>query len=143
MKKFYFSLDKVLSLRVFYEKQAEVALKKAVAERDEVLLRIEDIDSKVLETSALFAQDVDMGVLLWTETYVKGLKAKKLQLQTQLVKLEAKVKECLAKYHDALKSRKVLDRLKDKRIEEWKDECSKEEMFAIDEVVSAKISLES
>ena len=143
MKKFYFSLDKVLSLRVFYEKQAEVALKKAVAERDEVLLRIEDIDSKVLETSALFAQDVDMGVLLWTETYVKGLKAKKLQLQTQLVKLEAKVKECLAKYHDALKSRKVLDRLKDKRIEEWKDECSKEEMFAIDEVVSAKIRLES
>ena len=143
MKKFYFSLDKILSLRTFYEKQAEIALQKAVGERDKVSLEIQDIDMKILETSALFAQDMDMNVLFWAESYVKGLKAKKLELQALLIKLEAVVRECLAKYHEALKRRKVLDRLKDKKIEEWKKECEKDEMFVLDEAVSAKISLES
>ena len=143
MKKFYFSLDKVLSLRTFYEKQAEVALQKAVGERDKVKLEIEDIDTKVLETSVLFSQNVDMNLLLWSENYVKGLKAKKLQLQTVLIKLEGVVRKCLAEYHEALKKRKVLDRLKDKKIEEWKEECEKSEMFALDEAVSAKIGLDS
>lgn len=143
MKKFYFSLDKILSLRIFYEKQAEIALQKAVGERDALKLEIEEIDVKVLETSALFSQDVEMNVLLWAEQYVKSLKIKKMQLQTVLLELEGKVKECLAKYHEALKERKVLDRLKDKKIEEWKDECEKCELFTIDEAISAKISLES
>jgi len=70
MKKFYFSLDKILSLRIFYEKQAEIALQKAVGERDALKLEIEEIDVKVLETSALFSQDVEMNVLLWAEQYL-------------------------------------------------------------------------
>ena len=142
MKKFYFSLDKVLSLRTFYEREAEVALQKAVGERDSIKLEIEDIDTKLIETSALFSKDLDMNVLLWSENYVKGLKVKKLRLQAVLIELERVVQECLAKYHDALKRRKVLDRLKDKKIEEWKKECEKSEMFALDEAVSAKISLD-
>lgn len=143
MKKFYFSLDKVLSLRIFYEKQAEVALQKVAGERDAVKLQIEEVDASILETSALFSQDIEMNVLLWTEDYVKSLKVKKLQLQAMLIKLEQQVKECLVKYHEALKERKVLDRLKDKKLEEWKYECNQEEILMIDEIVSARRSLES
>ncbi len=143
MKKFYFSLEKVLSLRIFYEKSAEIALQKAVGERDALKTAIEELDAQVVETSALFDKDVDMNVLLQAERYVKGLKARRLQFEAMLVKLEKQVQECLQKYHEALKERKVLDRLKDKKVEEWKKECEKEEIFGIDEVVSAKRSLET
>ena len=44
MKKFYFSLDKVLSLRTFYEKQAEIELQHATGKRDVVKIEIENID---------------------------------------------------------------------------------------------------
>ena len=141
MRKFYFSLEKILSLRSFYEKQAEAVLQKAVAERDAVKIEIEGIDAKILETSAFFSKDVDMNILLWAESYVKGLKMKKVQLEVVLLKLEEKVQDCLEKYHEALKKRKILDRVKDKRLEEWKERREREEIFVLDETVSAKINL--
>jgi len=143
MKKFYFSLEKILSLRIFYEREAEVALQKAVGERDAVRLQIEDIDASLFSTSFLFAQDVDMSNLYQAEQYIKALKARKLQLQAVLITLEGTVRECLQNYHEALKERKVLDRLKDKKMEEWKEECEKEEMFMLDEALSAKIRIGS
>ena len=143
MKKFYFSLEKILSLRIFYEREAEVALQKAVGERDAVRLQIEKIDASLFSTSSLFAQDVDMSNLYQAEQYIKALKARKLQLQAVLITLEGTVRECLQNYHEALKERKVLDRLKDKKMEEWKEECEKEEMFMLDEALSAKIRIGS
>lgn len=143
MKKFNFPLDKILSLRTFYEKQAEVFLQRAVGERDAVKLQIEDIDVKLIETSVLFSQDVDMNILFHAESYVKSLKTRKLQLQEVLSELEQKVKEAVASYQKALKERKVLERLKDKKLEEWKVEFNKEEIFVIDEIISAKTVMQS
>lgn len=144
MKKFSFSLDKVLSLRVFYEKEAEIALSRAVSERDIVKNKIENIDAKVLEYSPIFSQDVDMSILLSTENYIKGLKVKKVELEEELISLESKVKLCIEKYTEKSKDRKILERLKDKKkffFEEWKKAFNKEEAIIIDEIVSSKMSI--
>jgi len=141
MKKFSFSLDKVLSLRVFYEKEAEIALSRAVSERDIVKNKIENIDAKVLEYSPIFSQDVDMSILLSTENYIKGLKVKKVELEGELISLESKVKLCIEKYTEKSKDRKILERLKDKKFEEWKKAFNKEEAIIIDEIVSSKMSI--
>jgi len=141
MKKFSFSLDKVLSLRIFYEKQAEIALSRAVSERDIVKLKIEDINVKVLECSPIFSQDVDMSILLSAENYIKGLKLRKMELEKELISLEEKVKLCIAEYTEKSKDRKILERLKDKKLEEWKKAFNKEEIISIDEVISSKISI--
>lgn len=141
MKKFSFSLDKVLSLRVFYEKEAEIALNRAVSERDIVKNKIENIDAKVLEYSPIFSQDVDMSILLSTENYIKGLKVKKVELEEELISLESKVKLCIEKYTEKSKDRKILERLKDKKFEEWKKAFNKEEAIIIDEIVSSKMSI--
>ena len=141
MKKFNFSLDKVLTLRAFYEKQAEIALSRAVSERDIVKNKIENIDAKVLEYSPIFSQDVDMSILLSTENYIKGLKVKKVELEEELISLESKVKLCIEKYTEKSKDRKILERLKDKKFEEWKKAFNKEEAIIIDEIVSSKMSI--
>ena len=98
MKKFNFSLDKVLSLRIFYEKEAEIALSRAVSERDLVKLKIEDINVKILECSPIFSQDVEMSILLAAENYITGLKLRKIELETELISLEKKVKLCIEEY---------------------------------------------
>ncbi len=141
MKKFNFSLDKVLTLRAFYEKQAEIALSRAVSERDIVKNKIENIDLKVLEASPIFSQDIDMAILLWTENYIKGLKVRKLELEKELISLEEKVKLCIQKYSETSKDRKILERLKDKKFEEWKKSFDKEEIISIDEIISSKMSI--
>lgn len=141
MKKFNFSLDKVLTLRAFYEKQAEIALSRAVSERDIVKNKIENIDLKVLEASPIFSQDIDMSILLWTENYIKGLKVRKLELEKELISLEEKVKLCIQKYSETSKDRKILERLKDKKFEEWKKSFDKEEIISIDEIISSKMRI--
>ena len=141
MKKFSFSLDKVLSLRIFYEKQAEIALSRAVSERDLVKLKIEDINVKILECSPIFSQDVEMSILLSAENYITGLKLKKNELERKLVSLEEKVKLCIEKYAEKSKDRKIIERLKDKKLEKWKKEFNKEEIISIDEAISSKISI--
>ena len=141
MKKFNFSLDKVLTLRAFYEKQAEIALSRAVSERDIVKNKIENIDLKVLEALPIFSQDIDMSILLWTENYIKGLKVRKLELEKELIFLEEKVKLCIQKYSETSKDRKILERLKDKKFEEWKKSFDKEEIISIDEIISSKMSI--
>ena len=143
MKRFDFSLERLLSLRIFYEKEAEIALQRATGERDIVKLEIKNIDAKVLESSQLFSQDLSVVDLLAIENYVKGLKIKKLRLQEELIKLEKVVRECLLKYQDASKNRKILDKLKEKKIKEWKDDLNKEEMMIIDEIVSSKFAMQS
>lgn len=144
MKKFKFSLEKVLSFRIFLEKQAEVALQRATGMRDAVKIKIETIDANIATSSELFSkQDVDITVLLSLENYIKGLKVKKLQLQQELLGLEKEVSTCLVKYREALKNRKVLEKLKEKGVQEWKYMLEKEEILCIDEVVSAKISMHS
>lgn len=141
MKKFDFSLDKVLSLRIFYEKQAEIALSRAVSERDIAKLKIEDIDMKILEYSPIFSQDVDMSILLSAEDYIKGLKIRKLELEEKLISLEENVKVCIEKYREKSKDRKILERLKEKKLEEWKKAIDMEEIISIDEIISSKISI--
>jgi len=143
MKRFDFPLNKILSLRIFYEKQAEIELQQATGKRDAVKMEIENIDVNVEEVSVLFSKSIEMNILMATENYVKALKLKKLQLQTKLVELEHNVKICIEKYQEALKMRKVLERLKEKRMEEWRSELEKEEIISIDEVISAKKSLQS
>jgi flagellar export protein FliJ len=141
MKKFNFSLDKVLSLRIFYEKEAEIALSRAVSERDLVKLKIEDINVKILECSPIFSQDVEMSILLAAENYITGLKLRKIELETELISLEKKVKLCIEEYTEKSKDRKILERLKDKKLEEWKKASNKEEIISIDEVISSKIRI--
>ena len=138
MKRFEFSLNNVLSRREFHEKEAEVALSRAVGERDIVKIAIEDLDLKIKEASYLFSKDLDINILFYTENYVRGLKIKKLQLQEKLIKLEKNVQICIEHYINSSKDRKLLEKLKEKKLGEWKKMVKKEEIIAIDEIISAK-----
>ena len=138
MKRFEFSLNNVLSMREFHEKEAEVALSRAVGERDIVKIAIEALDLKIKEASYLFSKDLDINILFSTENYVRGLKIKKLQLQEKLIKLEKNVQVCIDHYINSSKDRKLLEKLKEKKLGEWKKMVKKEEIIAIDEIISAK-----
>ena len=116
-------------------------MSRAVSERDIVKNKIENIDLKVLEALPIFSQDIDMSILLWTENYIKGLKVRKLELEKELIFLEEKVKLCIQKYSETSKDRKILERLKDKKFEEWKKSFDKEEIISIDEIISSKMSI--
>ena len=90
------------------------------------------------EASYLFSKDLDINILFSTENYVRGLKIKKLQLQEKLIKLEKNVQVCIDHYINSSKDRKLLEKLKEKKLGEWKKMVKKEEIIAIDEIISAK-----
>ena len=47
----------------------------------------------------------------------------------------------IEEYTEKSKDRKILERLKDKKLEEWKKASNKEEIISIDEVISSKIRI--
>lgn len=55
--------------------------------------------------------------------------------------MKKKVKLCIEEYTEKSKDRKILERLKDKKLEEWKKASNKEEIISIDEVISSKIRI--
>lgn len=139
MKSIQFSLDKILSLRTFYEKEAEIALGKAVSERDAIQLELNIIAIDILKTYEKLVPsslNISMPDLIAAENYIKGLKIKKEALLQELVLAEDKINSKRKEYIEASKKRQVLSRLKEKKITEWKKECLREEDNFIDDLVT-------
>lgn len=139
MKKLQFSLDKILSLRTFYEKEAETNLVKAVSRREAIQLALNETASAIFQTSKKLSPsspNIYMPDLIAAENYIKGLEMRRDILLKEAVIAEEEIKKKREEYIKASKKRQILSRLKEKKIEEWKKECSREEDNFIDDIVT-------
>ncbi len=138
MKRFEFSLQKVLDLREFEENQAKNELGKAIAESDRIKAELEYIVLKRVENNKARAQTDDMNEMMAIERFIVRLDLRKEELLEELAKAELVIEQKRQLFAEAMKNRKVVTKLKEKKEAEYKADVLKAEESAIDDIVGAK-----
>lgn len=138
MKRFAFSLQKLLSLREFREKEAEIALGKANAARDAIQLDLDDVARKRV-SSSLERQGVKpFQELLAIENYITRLDARKEILLVDLVAAEMVVDKMREKYLVATRERQVISKLKEKKTTAWRKDALDDEAAVLDDIANSR-----
>ena len=110
MKKFKFSLEKVLSLREFEQNQAQIELGKAQSVVNDLNNQIKFIALEIVKSNEFRANSTDLNFLLSIENYVNGLNYKKEILLEELAKAQLVLEEKRAIVVEAIKKRKSLEK---------------------------------
>lgn len=138
MKRFRFSMQKILDLRTFEQKNAEIELGKALAAETAIQRKIESLSQGAAAAAVAANGSVDFEYIRSTSSYIVLLKS---QIYEQTVRLaEAKVvseqkRSVLVK---AIEKKKVLEKLRDKKLEAYKKAMLKAEETALDDVVTGR-----
>ena len=140
MKKFKFSLEKVLSLREFEQNQAQIELGKAQSVVNDLNNQLKYIASEIVRSNESRANSTDLNFLLSIENYINGLNYKKEILLEELAKAQLVLEEKRAIVVEAIKKRKSLEKLKEKQFEEYKKQYNLEEEKILDEISTSKFS---
>ena len=135
MKKFVFSLQKVLELREYEEDKAKLELGKAVAEVERLKRLLEENARNRVAANQSRKDTTDVIILMNIENYIIGLDAKKEKLLEELTMAQMVFEEKRDLYTKAMQDREVLSKLKEKQLSEYKKEVLKEEENALDDIV--------
>ena len=135
MKKFVFSLQKVLELREYEEDKAKLELGKAVAEVERIKRLLEENARNRVAANQSRKDTNDVIILMNIENYIIGLDAKKEKLLEELTMAQMFFEEKRDLYTKAMQDREVLSKLKEKQLSEYKKEVLKEEENALDDIV--------
>ncbi len=137
MRRFQFRLERFLELRRWKEREWEIALAKVLGECLLLEKRIEEIAKEVSASmlSAFVAGvQIDVRGMARRELYLQRLAHERERTQAALVEGRKELEKVRAKYLDAAKERKVLDKLKDRRSEEYYAHQLDEEYKSIDDM---------
>ena len=138
MKKFVFSLQKVLELREYEEDKAKLELGKAVAEVERLKRLLEENARNRIAANQSRKDTTDVIILMNIENYIIGLDEKKEKLLEELTMAQMVFEEKRDLYTKAMQDREVLSKLKEKQLSEYKKEVLKEEENALDDIVKNK-----
>lgn len=138
MKKFVFSLQKVLELREYEEDKAKLELGKAVVEVERLKRLLEENARNRIAANQSRKDTNDISVLLSIEHYIIGLDSKREKLLEELTMAQMFFEEKRDLYTKAMQDREVLSKLKEKQLSEYKKEVLKEEENALDDIVKNK-----
>ncbi len=139
MKKFSFKLQKLLDLRTFKEKEAEIELGKAIAVRDTITVRLQNIAEREIKARTLFSDDVKTtSDFISHENYLGRLNKEKEEQLTALAEAELVIEEKRAAYIKAHQEKMVLTHLREKKEAVWKSDQNKQEEAAIEDILNTR-----
>jgi flagellar FliJ protein len=128
MRRFNFSLEKVLELRKYGEQETKIALGRAVGELTAIENQLKELALQRLKAGEeRFSPANDAFAVRNYEFYIQRLDHTKEELLEAAAKARLKVEEARELYLEASRRRKVLDKLKEKRAGEYR-----KEMFAVE-----------
>lgn len=134
MKNFEFSLEKVLSIREFEEKEAQIELGKAISVVNDLNNKLKYIAAERINSNESRSNSSDLNFLMSVENYINGLDFQKEQLLEQLAQAELVVEEKRKIMIEAMQKRKALDKLKENQYKVYKKELLREEEKILDEI---------
>lgn len=139
MKAFHFRLEKILQLRIFAEEQAKIELGRCNSEVEKIKSVLKQIASeKVITRKSMGFESFDLQNFLSAETYLKNLDAKKEIFLERLVVAELKAENARKEFIAASQKRKVLTKLKEKQVLQWKKDRQQEEDAILDDISNSK-----
>jgi flagellar FliJ protein len=137
VKRFSFSLEKVLELRKYREQETKIELGRAIGVLTEIEGRIrKNAQSRSAAAGQRFsAANQSLDILSW-DNYIIRLDQEAEQLMNEAAKAELIVEEKQEIFLQASRDRKVIDKLKEKREKEYRDEVLAEESRERDDIAS-------
>jgi flagellar FliJ protein len=139
MKRFHFNLQKALDLRTYREQDAEIELGRAISRLTELRNRLKALaEERFRAASERFARSNSAEDMLAYERYITRLDSQKEQLLEDAAAAELAVNEKREAYLAASRDRKVFDKLKEKRFEEYRKLALREEVKLTDDTASGR-----
>ena len=138
MKRFSFSLQKILDIREFAERQAQIELGRAVAEVNRINGELEAVAQEKQRMLQVKLKDVSLNEFLVHENYLKRLELTKDRLLQELAAAQLVVDEKREIFAEAMKQRKILSNLRDKQYAQYKKEALVAEDNAVDDLVTSR-----
>ncbi|MBP2653119.1 MAG: flagellar export protein FliJ [Firmicutes bacterium] len=137
MQAFHFSLETLLKVRKMEEEQLQVKLAEATAQFMAEKEQLELLKTRLAEHINKFrnCQNERVGISTFNvfHNYHDKLKGD-ISIQQERVELaQSAFQQCLASLEQAVKARKLVEKLREKRMLEYQTECLKEEQKFIDE----------
>jgi flagellar FliJ protein len=140
MRRFRFRLEKFLELRRWKEREREIALAKVLGEVLLLERRIAEIGQLI--GASLFGEfrrenRIDVEAMARRELYAQRLAHEREQRRTVLAVKRGELDQARARYMEASKERKVLDKLRERREAEYYKQAVDEEFREIDDMNTA------
>ena len=139
MKKFVFKLDVLLKMRKRLEDQAQTKLTNERRSLQQEKIKLFDLQDLRVNAQAEFEEQKNkhrvyiQDLLLWNE-YLSRID-KKIEQQTMVItEQEEVVKKALKTLEEAIKKRKVVEMLKEKRLQHYNLELLAQEQIILDEL---------
>jgi flagellar protein FliJ len=140
MRRFQFRLERFLELRRWKEREWEIALAKVLGECLLLEKRIGEIAAEIAASMlSVFVAGgrVDIEAMSRRELYVQRLARERERTRETLVERRKELEKVRAKYLEAARDRKVLDKLKERRSEEYYEGQIDEDFKTIDDLNTA------
>lgn len=137
MKKFEFPLDKVLSVRKYKNDEAEIELGKAVSRLEVLEGELNNIAVLYSEIPLKYSGLSDINDLSQLENYTLFLNTKKEDLLKHITAAKLVVEEKRKLYIEAHKELKVLENLKEKAMNEYKKNVTREQDNVLDDIINS------
>jgi flagellar FliJ protein len=136
MKRFNFRLEPFLRIRAYREKISELALARAVGHCVSLQGHLQDVRREIQENTACSIGGIllDLSELQARNAYRSWLEKDLHSTQEGLARAELERKKKQEEYLTASRDRKVLEKLKERKAEEYYDVQWKEEYKRMDEV---------
>lgn len=139
MKKFQFTLQKLLDIRTFREKEAETNLGRAVAAREAIILRLAEIAQEEAKTlRSLWGRLTTAAELNLHENYLERLRIEREKQEKALLEAEFIVEKMRKLYIKAHQERLIVSKLRERKEVEWKAEGHKQQDAILDDIVNAR-----
>ena len=140
MRRFQFRLERFLDLRRWKEREWEIALAKILGECLLLENRITEIGAEIGSSRLSVFTDgarVDVQAMARRELYVQRLLRERERARATLEEKRKEMEKVRARYLEAAKERKVLDKLKERRAGDYYDHQRGEEFKTVDDLNSA------
>jgi flagellar FliJ protein len=139
MARFTFKLDAVLRHRKAIEQEKLRLYALALANMKELEDQLKALNQTMHDTNDDIRRNhltgrLDIAFITAHRRFLLGMQRKAMDLVGSMTKLKKEVDAARVVLAEAAKARKVLEKLREKQEQRWKDETSRKEMIAADEV---------
>lgn len=133
MKKFSFELEKILEFRNFEKQEAEAELAKALSKESEIKSNLEMIAKQMIISNQSLDKSSSFEDVITQSRYKNLLNHQKEELLQELTQANLVTEEKRSVLVECMKKTVALEKMKEKRKDEWRVASDYEEADAMDE----------
>lgn len=143
MKRFVFKLEKLLELRSFYEKKAELILAEKAGRCALLEERLREVaESRVRASRDMFGPGRDLADFRASELYIMRLDKERDRLLEDLARAEVERELARTEYVVKHREREAIDKLRERREAEYYKAAEREEVKVLDDIARRKTALQ-